>query len=677
MRLAVLCLFLAATAGAQGTGEPWQIIQPVQSSLVFARDGSLIGDIGKQSRTSITITSVPRYVPQAFIAVEDQRFYEHDGVDLKAVAGAIKDNLLGDKRGGSTITQQLVGIMHPDIIDRSQVSGLAGVKRKVREQNAAREMERHYTKQQILEAYLNQVDLGHLWFGIESAAHHYFGVSAAQLTLAQAASLAALPKSPTQYEPIRHNEANRRRRNLILELMVEQKLVSAADAERAKLEPVTISPNNGVAAPANYFVDAVRAEADREGIPIMNGGYKVYTTLDIPMQVAAVNALVAGTLAVEARPDFKHLKMADAKNGETDYLQGMAIVLDPYNGDVRALVGGRNYAMAPFNRATVAYRQPGSSIKPIVFAKALEEGIPINRIYSDTMLEIPLDNGQIYTPGDIDNKYLGPMTLREALVKSRNTVAVQVGMETGMDSVAALAKRMGIESRMLPVPSSAIGASVVHPIEIAQAYTAFVNSGQVVEPRMITRIADLHGRTVLSKAPSVPVQVMDPRAAFIMRDVMREVTQRGSGTAARNAVPARVPIAGKTGTSNDNNDVWFVGITPDFVGAVWLGFDKLQTITTSAVGGGLAAPIWGQMMATYYAKNYSRDWPQAPAGIVFADVDRETGEVATPMTPADRRQIEYFIAGTEPFDIRSPWNVPRWGSILSSCFNPGVGCPDK
>src|ERR1051326_3284047 len=414
MRFAAVLSFLAVSGAAAQTpssGEPWQIIQPVQSSLVFARDGSLIGDIGKQSRTSITITSVPRYVPQAFIAVEDQRFYEHDGVDLKAVAGAIKDNLLGDKRGGSTITQQLVGIMHPDIIDRSQVSGLAGVKRKVREQNAAREMERHYTKQQILEAYLNQVDLGHLWFGIESAAHHYFGVSAAQLTLAQAASLAALPKSPTQYEPIRHNEANRRRRNLILELMVEQKLVSAADAERAKLEPVTISPTNGVAAPANYFVDAVRAEADREGIPIMNGGYKVYTTLDIPMQVAAVNALVAGTLAVEARPDFKHLKMADAKNGETDYLQGMAIVLDPYNGDVRALVGGRNYAMAPFNRATVAYRQPGSSIKPIVFAKALEEGIPINRIYSDTMLEIPLDNGQIYTPGDIDNKYLGPMTL--------------------------------------------------------------------------------------------------------------------------------------------------------------------------------------------------------------------------------------------------------------------------
>ena len=678
MRFAAVLSFLAASGAAAQTpssGEPWQIIQPILSSLVFARDGSLIGDIGKQSRTSVSLASLPKYVAQAFVAVEDQRFYEHNGVDYKGLAGAIKDNLTGEKRGASTITQQLVGIMHPDVIDRRKTSGLSGYKRKWDEQQAAIEMEKHYTKQQILEGYLNQVDLGHQWFGVESAAHHYFGVNAAQLSLAQAASLAALPKSPPQYDPIRKADVNKRRRNLILDLMVEQKLITAADAEKAKLDPVVTAPNNGVAAPSNYFVDAVRAEAERAGVPIMNGGYRVYTTLDIPMQVAAVNALLAGTLAVEARPDFKHLKMADAKNGETDYLQGMVVVVDPYNGDVKALVGGRNYAMAPFNRAVTANRQPGSSIKPIVYAKALEEGIPANRVFSDTLLEIPLDNGQIYSPADIDDKWAGPMTLREALVRSRNTVAVQLGLETGMDSVAALANRMGIQSRMLPVPASAIGASVVHPIEIAAAYTAFVNNGQVVEPRMITRIADLRGRTVFAKPASVPTQVLDPRAAFIVRDMMRDVTERGSGQAARRAVPSRVPIAGKTGTSNDNIDVWFVGMTPDFVGAVWLGFDKFPTtITTSAVGGGLAAPIWGQMMATYYKTNSSRDWPMAPGGLVFAETDRETGELATPMTPADRRQMEYFIAGTEPFEMRSPWNVPRWGPVLSSCFVVGVGC---
>ncbi len=683
MRLAILLTFVAAATDAMpaaaqdvtpaGSGEAWQIIQPPQSSLVFARDGSLIGEIGRQFRTSVTIASVPRFLPQAFIAVEDQRFYEHNGVDYTGMAGVLKDVVTAKRvRGGSTITQQLAGIMHPDIIDRRERS----VSRTLRQQSAAKEMEKHYTKQQILEAYLNQVDLGHNWFGIESAARHYFGISAAQLSLAQSASLAALPKSPPLYDPIRHPDQNRIRRNVILDLMAEQKLISVDAAAKAKLDPVVTAPNNGVSVPASYFVDAVRAEAERAGIPILNGGYRIWTTLEIPLQQAAVTALLAGATAVENRPDYKHLvKLATARPGETDYLQGAVIVIDPYNGDVRALVGGRNYQMAPFNRATIAFRQPGSSIKPIVFAKALEEGIPINRVFNDTLLEIPLENGQIYTPGDIDNKFLGPMTLRQALVKSRNLVAIQLGLETGMDSVSALSQRLGITTRMVPVPSSAIGASVVHPIELTAAYTAFVNNGQVVAARMITRVLDLHGRTVWSQPPSTPRQVIDPRAAFILRDVMRDVVDRGSGTAARRAVPTRVPVAGKTGTTNDNNDVWFVGMTPDLVGAVWLGFDKQATITGSAVGGTLAAPIWGQMMGAYYANRRAGDWPTAPAGMVFADVDRETGGVATPLTPADHRQLEYFIAGTEPLEIRSPWNIPRWGPVLASCANAGaIGC---
>src|SRR5258708_5289576 len=495
MRLAILLTFVAAATDAMpaaaqdvtpaGSGEAWQIIQPPQSSLVFARDGSLIGEIGRQFRTSVTIASVPRFLPQAFIAVEDQRFYEHNGVDYTGMAGVLKDVVTAKRvRGGSTITQQLAGIMHPDIIDRRERS----VSRTLRQQSAAKEMEKHYTKQQILEAYLNQVDLGHNWFGIESAARHSFGIWPAQLPLAQSASLAALPKSPPLYDPIRHPDQNRIRRNVILDLMAEQKLISVDAAAKAKLDPVVTAPNNGVSVPASYFVDAVRAEAERAGIPILNGGYRIWTTLEIPLQQAAVTALLAGATAVENRPDYKHLaKLATARPGETDYLQGAVIVIDPYNGDVRALVGGRNYQMAPFNRATIAFRQPGSSIKPIVFAKALEEGIPINRVFNDTLLEIPLENGQTYTPGDIDNKLLGPRTLRQALVKSRNLVALQLGLETGMDSVSALSQRLGITTRMVPVPSSAIGASVVHPIELTAPHTAFVTTGQVVAARTITR----------------------------------------------------------------------------------------------------------------------------------------------------------------------------------------------
>jgi 1A family penicillin-binding protein len=691
MRAALLFLLAGATAAAQdttrpgGTGEPWQIIQPPQSSLVFARDGAFIGEIGRQMRTSVPIGSLPAYVPQAFIAVEDQRFYQHNGVDMVGVLGAVKDNVLGERRGASTITQLLVGMMHPDIIDRREVSGMSGISRKIREQNAARDMEKHYNKQQILEAFLNQVDLGHNWFGVEAAARHYFGTSASRLTLAQAATIAALPKSPPLYDPIRRPEQNRQRRNTILSLMVEQKFISAAAAEKAKAEPVVTVANGGLAVAANYFVDAVRQEAERAGIPIINGGYRIYTTLDVPLQQSAVTALVNGTANIEKLPIFRHITQAQAQAQSkalgstrlvnTDYLQGAVVAMDPYTGDVRALIGGRNYPLAPFNRAVSARRQPGSSIKPLVYAKAIEQGIPVNRVYNDTIVEIPLENGQVYLPTNSDNKFLGPMTIRQGLMQSRNTIAIQVALETGLDSVAELSKRMGLSLPMMEVPSSAIGASEVYPIELVSAYTAFVNNGQVVAPRMITRIADLYNRTVFSTPPSAPRQVLDPRAAFITRDLMRDAAEHGTGYQARLAVPRSVPIAGKTGTTNDNVDVWFMGMTPDLVGGVWLGFDKPKTITTNAVGGTLAAPIWGQMMAGYYKGRRAGEWPAAPADMVFAEINRENGEVATPATPASSKIIEYFMPGTEPIEIRSPWNVPRWGPVLPGCLNVGgTGC---
>jgi penicillin-binding protein 1A len=690
-RAAFLVLAVAATASAQdttkpgGSGEVWQIIQPPQSSIVFARDGSFIGEIGRQTRTSVPLGSLPPYVWQAFVATEDQRFFEHDGVDMIGVAGAIKDNLLGDRRGASTITMLLASAMHPDILDRSERSGLTGITRKIREQNAAREMEKHYNKNQILEAFLNQVDLGHNWFGVEAAARHYFGTSAAKLTVAQAASLAALPKSPPQYDPIRRPDGNRQRRNTILNLMVDQKYITREVAERAKAEPVVTAKDGGLAVAAQYFVDAVRQEAERAGIPVMNGGYRVYTTLDVPLQQAAVTALVAGTVDVEKMPGYNHITQAQAQAQSralgstrlvnTDYIQGAIVVMDPYNGDVRALIGGRNYPLAPFNRAISARRQPGSAIKPFVYAQAIAQGIPMNRIYNDTIVEIPLENGDTYLPDNSDNKFLGPMTVRRAVELSRNTVAVQVALEVGLDSIADLAKRVGFSTPMVEVPSSAIGATVVLPIELVAAYSVFANNGQVVEPRMITRIADLQNRTVFSTAPSVPRLVMDPRAAFIMRDVMRDVAERGTGRQARAGVPRSVPVAGKTGTTNDNRDVWFMGMTPDLVGGVWLGFDQPKTITEKAGGATLAAPIWGRMMGEYYKTHRAGSWPDAPPDIVFAEVNRESGEMASPATPNASRMIEYFMPGTEPAEIVSPWNVPRWGAVIPPCVSPSLtGC---
>jgi 1A family penicillin-binding protein len=665
--LAVAAALPAAAQGtpARGTGQVWQIVQQPQSSLVFARDGSLLGEIGRESRTSVPIRSLPKYVGDAFVAVEDQRFHQHDGVDLIGVAGAIKGKLLeritGDNRGGaSTITQQLVGNMHPDLIDRRDMS----LSRKLREQQAAREMERHYSKEQILEAYINAINFGRGWYGVESAARHYFGKNAARLTLAEAATLAALPKSPVAYDPGRFPDKARARRNLILGLMQQQGFIGAADAARARAEPVATVPNAGMAAPAHYFVDAVRQAAERAGVPVMSGGYRVYTTADVALQRAAVQALVEGTLRMEQRPGYDHPVLATAAD-KSETLQGAIVAIEPATGDVRALVGGRNHALAPFNRATLSLRQPGSSWKPFVYARALEDSLSAASIVPDTAIAIDMGNGKVYSPSNSDGRYMGPITLREALVHSRNPVAVQLAARVGYDSMAAMGRRVGLTTPVEPVPASALGASEVREIDYVAANTVWANLGSAVKPRIITRIEDAQGRTVHSAGPSVPQSVMDPRIAFIVRDMMRDAAERGTGGAARRALPQAINVAGKTGTTNDNVDVWFVGMTPDLVAGVWLGFDRPTSIASGAQGGTLAAPIWGAMMARYYAGRAAPTPWVPPVGLVTAELNRVTGQLADSTTTAKERYTEYFVPGTEPEPLRSiPWKGTIFGALI-------------
>ena len=659
MRLALILLVIPARLLSQDV-EPWQIIVPAQTSIIFARDGSMIGEIGKESRFNIALRTLPRYVGQAFIAVEDQRFYQHDGVDLVGVAAAIKDNLLGDRRGASTITQQLVGNMHPEIVDRRDRS----LGRKLREQNAAREMERHYTKDQILEAYLNQIDYGHGWRGIEMASRHYFGKGAAQLTVAEAATLAALPKSPPLYDPIRYPDRARGRRNTILGLMANQGYITRIEAVRAQREPVRVAPNLGRSVVAPYYIDAVRQVGEAAGIPLSRGGFKVYTTLDPALQRAATDALVEGTALVEAREGYPHRKMSALARGEDDYLQGLVVAIDPFAGDVRALVGGRDFGRSPFNRATYAMRQPGSAIKPFVYAAAIEDSIPANYVFADTALAIQLQNGDVYSPNNADHEFLGAMTMREALVRSRNTVAVDVGQRVGIDTIASLTQRAGLETAISPYPSSAIGASVVRPVDFVAAYSAFATGGMAVEPRYITRIEDRAGRVVYSATEPQRRRALDPRVAYIVRDILREAAERGSGAAARYIVPSHIAVAGKTGTTNDNADVWFVGMTPTLVAGVWLGFDKPKAIMPGAGGGALAAPIWATMVKRYYGSGGAGEWA-LPPDIVYAELDRGTGTLADENTPSERRYIEYFLPGTEPPLLHvNPWRFPQMGPIL-------------
>lgn len=625
-------------------GEPWRIITPAQSSLVYARDGSLVGEIGREWRSNVPIGSLPSHVPAAFVAVEDRRFYQHDGVDVVGIAAAIKDNLLGASRGASTITQQLVGNMHPEIIDRSDRS----LSRKVREQIAAREMEKHYSKAQILEAYLNQIHFGRNWYGIESAARHYFGKSARDLSIAEAASLASLPKGPATYDPIRYPARNKNRRDAILGLMQEQGYITDGQMRAARAEPVAVAPNAGMSVAAAYFVDAVRQQLQAAGIALEQGGFRVQTTLEPGLQRAAETALAQGTLAIEQSAGYRHRKLATRGNS-TDVLQGAIVALDPRSGDVLALVGGRDHAWAPFNRATNAERQPGSTFKPIVYARALMDSLPPTTLLGDTALTIAYDR-QVYSPKNADGEFLGEISMRTALARSRNPVAVSLWQRAGADSVIALARRMGLGGPIAPYPASAIGASVVRPINMVAAFTTFANLGQPVEPRFVIRVTDRTGRAIYGQNTRWLPQAMDSAVAFVTLQLMREAVDNGTGGAVRRYVSADVPVAGKTGTTDDNTDVWFIGMTRNLVAGVWLGFDRPKTITPGAGGGGLAAPIWGQMVAEWSRVNAS-DW-QMPASVVVAELDRATRDLSEPDTPAERRYLEYFIAGTEPAALR-------------------------
>lgn len=659
---------LEAQTAARSTGEPWTIITPPQATLVLGRDGSVIGEIGRERRLSIPLRTLPRYVGQAFIAVEDKRFYQHDGVDLVGVAGALKDAVTkGNLRGASTITQLLVGNMHPDVIDRRDKSPT----RKLREQQAAREMERHYSKEQILEAFLNQLDFGRGGFGIEMAARHFFGKPAAELTLAEAASLASMPKSPTIYDPSRNPDRNRERRNTVLALMAEQGYVTTVQAAAAQREPLRTVNRGEKLAP--WVTDVVRVQAERAGVNVMNGGFRIQTTIDPALQRSAQRALSDGIDEIETRPGFRGLKCAktstpppsaaNARKPRVDAcLEGAVVVIDPTTGDVRALVGGRDYARSSFNRAIDGNRQPGSSFKAFVYAQAIGQGLTANALVADTALRVRLDNGQIYSPDNADNEFLGALTVREALTRSRNPVAVQLAMSVGMDSVIALARRAGLRAPIAPYPSSALGASAVQPLDFVAAYASFDNGGVSVDPRFIVRIEDRGGRTVFTPQGAPMRPAMDPRVAFIMRNILQDVVERGTATALRRIVPERVPVAGKTGTTNDNTDVWFVGMTPELVTGVWLGFDKPAMIAPGAAGGTLAAPIAGRVIAAAYENRAAGAWTPPP-GVVAVDVDRLTGKPADARTPADRKYGEWFLIGTEPGALAWPLSLFRLGPI--------------
>ncbi|HET9984029.1 MAG TPA: PBP1A family penicillin-binding protein [Longimicrobiales bacterium] len=635
--------------------------EPEKATRILDWRGRLVAELFQERRTPVSIADLPKYVPQAFIAVEDKRFYSHGGFDAIRTTGALLRNILHGRitAGGSTITQQLArNMFHKEIGFRQRYT------RKVKELKVAFELENVYSKDQILEAYLNQINFDHGWYGIETAAERYFGKSAAQLDPAEAALLAALPKAPRRYSPFTNPERARARRNLVLGLMNEQGYISDADLQRWQAAPLPDHSHGGEEGDlAPYFVEWVRDILDeRFGNDLYRRGYRIYTTLDLDMQRRANVAMDSGWARVERMPGYRHPHYADVMakggspdGGKTPYLQGAFIALDPVTGAVRAMVGGRDFKDSKFNRATQALRQPGSSFKPILYTAAISSGIPASHVIDDAPLMLEMDNGTVYSPGNSDGLFHGPMTLREALKKSVNVVAVKLGQEVGMQTVIQYARRLGITTPIPPWPSTAIGAAEVIPLQLAGAYTALATPGVLARPYPIEKVEDADGRLLWESHPERKA-VLDSLPVYIVRDLMRGVLDHGTGWPARDPargnLPYSIPGAGKTGTTNDYADAWFVGFTPNLLAAVWFGFDNRVTIVPRAEGGVLAAPVWGNFMRGVYFDSVPSlpkpaEW-EMPAGIVTAQVDREGGRLATPLCPPELVYTEIFVKGTEP-----------------------------
>ncbi|MEK7668821.1 MAG: PBP1A family penicillin-binding protein [Gemmatimonadota bacterium] len=627
------------------------IVRPKLASVVYDRRGGLLGEIGPEARSWVRLVDLPAAVGQAFVATEDRRFYQHDGVDVIGLMGALRDNILQGfgSRGASTITQQLIGAMYPEQVDRRQIT----LGRKIREAEMARALERRHGKAEILEAYVNYIGFGHGWYGIEAAARHYFGKHASEVTLAETALLAAIPNSPGYYDPRAHPDRALRRRNLVLRRMQEERYLTPAAARAAMREPLRLAPDEGFSVRARYVVEWVRRWlTERYGLATVNtGGLAVTTTLDPDLQRAASSSLAAGLARVESLPGYRSPRYGTAAGrptgGRTPYLQGLFVALDPSTGDVLALEGGRDFRDSEFDRALQGHRQAGSAFKPVVYAAALAEGLPPTTMLDNSPLSLPQGDGTRWTPENSDGTWTGPVTMRTALVRSLNLPTIRLALIVGLDSVVATARRLGLTTPIPPVASTAIGAADVRPIELVAAYGAFATLGAYIPPRIVTLVQGSAGLPVYEAPPVQPAAALDPRVAFQVVSVMEDAVTSGTGTAARRGLPAALPVAGKTGTTNDNADVWFIGLTPDIVAGVWLGFDRPRTITPGAFGGTLAAPVWGAFAAAAYAGRPIPPAWQPPRGLVALRVRRSDGRY-TPQDTTGGSYTEYFLEGTEP-----------------------------
>ncbi|MCD6336393.1 MAG: PBP1A family penicillin-binding protein [Candidatus Latescibacteria bacterium] len=679
-----LILFLAAALAFYFSRdlpslEQLERIRPKLATLVYSSDGQVLKEFAVEKRIPLPYEAIPQAMIDAVISIEDRRFYSHWGIDLRRTLKAAYVDLrhFGIVEGASTLTQQLARNLF--LTMRVMWS------RKIKEALTAIRIERTYSKQEILEMYMNQVYFRHGAYGIQSAAQTYFGKNVDELRLDEYALLAAQLKG-RGYSPFVYPEGALRRRNLVLRVMANCGKISEEEAREAQSRPLGVRPKREEGGKAPYFTEYIRRrlkEDPRYGTEaIYERGLTIYTTLNYGLQKIAEEVLhkklaelqapideriaqIEAAAAAQARIDSLHrdlgqpvshalsdslYALADSLR-KTHIVQGAFVALDPHTGRILAMVGGRDFKESEFNRAIQALRQPGSVFKPFVYTAAIDNGYRTTDIIFDTAISVPMPDGTLWRPENYDLKFLGPITLREGMKKSRNLVTIRLLMKISPEQAVQYARKMGITTRIAPVYSLAVGSCEVTLFDLTSAFCVFPNGGVHVEPFSILRIVDRDGRMLEERSQGAENEVLSAETAAIMTSMLQSVMEKGgTGYGARTRYGFKRPAGGKTGTTGNFADTWYIGFTPQIAAGVWIGFDEKISLGKRKSGAAVALPVWAHFMK---AAHDSLHLPVAdfviPATVVQLDICAETHKIATEYCP--RVLHELFKPGTEPTEI--------------------------
>jgi len=625
-----LAVFLFYGAWAQ-TFDMKKVDEMPERNTVFDVDGKIYSRLAGANRLKVSLNQVSPLFIAALLAREDARFYEHKGIDWKGILRALVHDILSGsaKEGASSITQQLARNSLP--------LGGRTISRKLLEAMVALRIEHQFTKQQILELYVNRIYFGTGCYGVETASQAYFGKSASKLNLPEAALLAGLIRSPNRFSPLKNPEGAKMQRNAVLSRMVALKKLSPAQAEEARRAKITPHPKRLPFIQENYAMDAVQRDLN----PLLtqdqidNGGLSIYTTLDPAVQNATQEALEMQLTKIEHQSNFHHPLKASyqpPESGEGDssmpYLEGAVVVIDNASGGIRALVGGRDYAQSKFNRALApANRQVGSAFKPFVYTIAFTHGLLPGAAISDG----PIQSGEIdgagnWSPANSDGRYGGILPCSYGLIHSRNTMSVRVGQFAGLDSVQKVVNTLGLAQNVPHGPAIYIGSFETDLKDLTAAYSVFPNAGVRKQAYVIERIDDQQHKPIY-RAAHISVPALDPSAAWMASELMEDVLTRGTAASAR-SLGFKLPAAGKTGTTNDYKDAWFLGYTNTLTCGVWVGFDQPTTIIPRGYGAALALPVWTQVM-NKAAEHYPAEPLQPTMPIQHAMVCSISNQLAT------------------------------------------------